>query len=79
MQQVPVDSTTLRALNARFTHFFVTKDVESREANTHPRFLNIAIAIAGRRAELHEGPYRHLCFEACEQWFKWPDGQVRVP
>ncbi len=35
------DLQTLRALNARFIHNFVTNDVPSHDAITHPRFMCI--------------------------------------
>jgi ketosteroid isomerase-like protein len=50
------DLKELQALNARFIHNFVTNDVASHDAITHPRFLYISSAGArvGRARYLHE-------------------------
>jgi hypothetical protein len=42
MTQQPSDLDTLRALNARFIHNFVTNDVPSHSAITHERFVCIS-------------------------------------
>jgi hypothetical protein len=47
------DLKDLQALNARFIHNFVTNDVASHDAITHPRFLYISST--GARVE--RGPY----------------------
>lgn len=39
MNQSQSDIEALRALNARFIHNYVTNDVRSHDAITHPRFL----------------------------------------
>lgn len=47
------DLNELRALNARFIHNFVTNDVPSHDAITHPRFL--CVTTTGARQE--RAPY----------------------
>lgn len=42
MSQNEKDLAELRALNARFIHNYVTRDVASHDAITHPRFVNIS-------------------------------------
>ena len=52
MDRHALDAEELRALNARFIHNFVTNDVASHDAITHPRFLYISAGGARvRRAE----------------------------
>lgn len=50
------DLDTLRALNARFIHNFVTNDVDSHDAILHPRFVCIGSngARRGRAAYLRD-------------------------
>jgi hypothetical protein len=50
------DLEKLRALNARFIHNFVTNDVPSHDAITHPRFLYISTSGArvDRATYLHQ-------------------------
>jgi ketosteroid isomerase-like protein len=50
------DLEELRSLNARFIHNFVTNDVRSHDAITHPRFLYLSGSGAriGRSAYLHD-------------------------
>ena len=50
------DLDQLRALNARFIHNFVTNDVPSHDANTHPRFVYVlgSGARVGRSAYLRD-------------------------
>ncbi len=50
------DLQVLRALNARFIHNFVTNDVASHDAITHPRF----VCVTATGARQHRGDYLRM-------------------